>query len=220
MTAGARPPAALLFDWDNTLVDNWEVIREATNATLEAFGMATWSLAETRRYVARSARDGFPKLFGARWQEAEALFYERFAEKHLTGLTPIADAEDMLRTACGQGLWLAVVSNKRGDLLRAEAAHLGWQGLFRQVIGATDAAEDKPGVAPVDLALAGSGIVRGPGVWFVGDGAVDMECARNAGCTAVLFDEPSELRSERAAHYNPEYVISSHSELIALVRGT
>jgi phosphoglycolate phosphatase len=34
---------------------------------------------------------------------------------------------------------LGVVSNKRGYLLRREAAHLGWMSLFHRLVGANDA---------------------------------------------------------------------------------
>ena len=46
---------------------------------------------------------------------------------------------------------------------------------------------DKPAVAPVEMALAGSGVARGPDVWFVGDTDIDMTCAVNAGCYTVLL---------------------------------
>ena len=32
------PPKAVLFDWDNTLVDTWPCIGRATNITLETMG--------------------------------------------------------------------------------------------------------------------------------------------------------------------------------------
>ena len=80
-----------------------------------------------------------------------------------------------------------------------------------------DAAEDKPAVAAVELALAGSGIPRGPAVWFVGDAAIDVECARNAGCTAVLMGE---ARPEMAGITapQPDRWISGCSAFAALVR--
>ena len=46
---------------------------------------------------------------------------------------------------------------------------------------------DKPAVAPVEMALAGSGVSRGADVWFVGDTDIDMICAVNAGCTPILL---------------------------------
>jgi phosphoglycolate phosphatase-like HAD superfamily hydrolase len=37
------------------------------------------------------------------------------------------------------------------------------------------------------MALDGSGIETGNDVWFVGDGAIDVECAINSGLTPVLL---------------------------------
>ena len=56
-------------------------------------------------------------------------------------------------------VWTAVVSNKTGRFLRAEAQHLGWGSLFQRLIGAGDAAFDKPDAAPVHMALEGSGLI-------------------------------------------------------------
>ena len=81
---------------------------------------------------------------------------------------------------------LSVVSNKRGDVLRAEAAHLGWTHHFSALVGANDAPRDKPARDPVDLALRGTDIQTGPDVWFIGDADIDLECAKNADCTAIL----------------------------------
>ena len=45
---------------------------------------------------------------------------------------------------------------------------------------------DKPATAPVEMALAGSGIECGAEVWFAGDTKIDLECAHNTGCVPVL----------------------------------
>ena len=42
------------------------------------------------------------------------------------------------------------------------------------------------GMIAMQFALEGSGLV-GADVWYVGDTALDMECAARAGCTAVLL---------------------------------
>ncbi|MFQ5953432.1 MAG: HAD family hydrolase [Kiloniellales bacterium] len=188
------PPRALLFDWDDTLVDNWQTIHEALNATFEAMGRPTWSLQETQRNARRSARDRFPQLFGERWQEAQEIFYDAFRRNHLRTLRALPHAETMLSHLQASGLLLAVVSNKNGDFLRREAAHLGWTGYFRRLVGAADATADKPAKAAVTLALRGSGLSCGPEVWFVGDADIDVECARNAGLSAVLLQGPGGCR--------------------------
>ena len=68
------------------------------------------------------------------------------------------------------------------------------------MVGALDADRDKPAADPVDLALATSGIARGPSVWFAGDADIDMECAYNAGCTPVLVRDPAPRPGEFNAH--------------------
>ncbi len=179
-------PRAILFDWDNTLIDSWAVIHECQNATLEAFGHKPWTLEQTRKRVRKSMRDSFPGLFGKDWEEAGEFFYRRFHEIHLEKLAPLSGAAEMLADLAGQGIYLGVVSNKKGKYLRREAVYLGWDGYFGKLVGALDAKADKPAAAPVHMALRGSGIEAGPEVWFAGDACVDLECAVNSGCIPVL----------------------------------
>ena len=186
-SVGTPPkPRALIFDWDNTLVDTWGVIHEALNTTLMAFDKTPWTLDEARQRVRRSTRDAFPDLFGDCWEAAMKVFYDRYAEIHKSMLEPSAGASDMLEALAGQGFYMAVVSNKRGDYLRAEVEHLGWGGYFRRVVGATDAKQDKPAPDPIEMALAEGGLRPGPDVWYVGDADIDLDCAHRAGCLPVL----------------------------------
>lgn len=186
------PPRALIFDWDNTLIDTWSLIHKALEDTFTRYDLPPWTLEETRQRVRQSARETFPKLFGDRANEAIRLYSERYRHWSAQELTPLSDAESLLSlwSARGRGP-LSVVSNKQGIILRDEAARLGWDGYFHRLIGATDAPADKPDVAPVVMALEGSGIAPGPDVWFIGDTDIDMICANNAGCTAVFLGPES-----------------------------
>jgi phosphoglycolate phosphatase len=188
-------PGAILFDWDNTLVDTWPVIHDALVVTFEAMGHPPWSLDETKERVRRSLRDSFPALFGGRWEEARRLYLETFTSIHLERLTALSDAETLLSSLAADGYYLAVVSNKTGPILRREAEHLGWTPYFRRLVGAGDADADKPDPAPVHAALAGSGIAPSA-AWFVGDTALDMECAEQAGCVPVLLGDPGAIAAE------------------------
>ena len=180
-------PRALVFDWDNTLVDTWPAIHHALAVTFETMGMAPWTFEQTKARVRASARDAFPKLFGERAEEATRIFYGTFEADHLETLREMPGASAMLEALHRQGFWLAVVSNKRGNILRREAAHLGWNGYFRRLVGATDALRDKPAREPVVMALDGSRVALGKEVWFVGDTDIDMQCALNANCQPVLL---------------------------------
>ena len=189
-------PRAILFDWDNTLIDSWDAIHAAQNAVLMAFGHELWTIEETRRRVRGSMRDSYPDIFGKDWEAAGELFYERFEALHMIRLRPLPGAAEMLADLATAGIAMGVVSNKKGDYLRQEVTHLGWDRYFGGIVGALDAPRDKPALDPVVLALEGSGVVPGPKVWFVGDTDIDMRCAANCGCVAVLIHPESPTAAE------------------------
>lgn len=180
-------PSVLLFDWDNTLVDGWAGITAALNAAFAAFGHPAWSVQDTRNRVRVSLRESFPVMFGDRWTEARDIFYRTLASQHLAHLATMPGVPALLADCRA---WpLGVVSNKAGPFLRREVTHLGWDHLFGPVIGAGDAAADKPAPDPILLALSRMGRSPDRTVWYVGDTALDMRSARAAGVTAVLLGD-------------------------------
>jgi phosphoglycolate phosphatase len=201
MTALSRP-SAVLFDWDNTLVDSWAVIHAALNETFTTMDHPNWTRGETEARVRGSLRDTFPAMFGGRWQDAERTFYDAFGRMHLEQLTPLPGAGELLHELAEAGTYLGVVSNKRGHFLRLEAERLGWHRHFRQLAGAGDAVRDKPCREHVDHALgvgtSNAGPLPGPDVWFVGDADIDLVCARNAGCRAILVRAEAPTSEELA----------------------
>ena len=182
-------PTTLLYDWDNTLADGWAGIAAALNAVFSAFAMPHWTVADTRARVRVSLRDSFPAMFGAEWERARDIFYATLEDAHLRHVVPMPGAAEAL--AAGAAWPQGVVSNKAGRFLRAEVAHLGWAGHFGAVVGAGDAAADKPDPAPILLALDRLGQSAGRSVWYLGDTALDMAAARAAGVTAVLVGDAS-----------------------------
>ncbi|MGA7264433.1 MAG: HAD hydrolase-like protein [Stellaceae bacterium] len=214
---GLTRPRAILFDWDNTLVDSWTTIHEALNAVMAAMEKPLWSLRETKERVRLSLRESFPLHFGERWEEARRIYLDVFRTIHLDRLRPLPGRGELLHALVAEGIFLGVVSNKTGALLRCEAERIGWSELFGSVIGAGDAAQDKPNPAPVALALAPSGVEPGEGVWLVGDTGTDMECAYNSGCIPVLLGnaatEKEFLRCE------PRLVFPDGASLFHFVRG-
>ena len=211
-------PRALLFDWDNTLVDSWGAIHHALTVTFEAMGEVPWTLDQTRQRVRRSAREAFPDLFGERAEEAAGVFYRTFENDHLETLQAHEGAEALLRGLAETGsYYLAVVSNKRGDLLRREVARLGWEGYFERLVGANDAARDKPAVDAVEMALGTSGLAPGPDVWLVGDTDIDMLCAANAGCLPVLL-RPEPPGAGEFAGSKPRVHVAGCAQLLEAIR--
>ena len=182
-----RLPDAVVFDWDSTLADNWVAIAAALNATLVRFGLEPWSEAHVREQATVSARARFPSLFGNHAREAEEHFYRQLARRHLDAIRPLPGAVRLLALLDSADVPMAIVSNKAGEPLRAEVDRLGWTGYFVRIVGAGDAPHDKPAPDPVHLALAGCELPGSPAIWFVGDSAVDLQCARASGCVGILI---------------------------------
>ncbi len=196
MSAPTHRPKAILFDWDNTLVDSWPTIHRALEPTFRAMGQEPWSLEETKNRVRESLRESFPKLFGGRWEEAGRIFYENYEACHLERLTECPEARELLEGIASLGIYMGVISNKTGRLLRAESEKLGWTGYFGALIGATDAAQDKPALDPLFPALQPSGLAPGEHVWYVGDTELDMGFALGAGCVAILLRDTQPEKDE------------------------
>lgn len=210
-------PKAIVFDWDNTLVDSFPTIHAALNAAQIAMGVAPWTLEEAHIKVRQSLRDAFPVMFGDRWEEARGIFFRSFEEVHLRELRELPGASELLADLAAADIVLSVVSNKTGEYLRREADHLGWSGRFHRVIGATDAPRDKPAPEPVHLSLQGAKVAIGPEVWFVGDTDIDLECAHHAGCVPVLVRANPPQPDEFLA-FPPVLHVHSLIELKALVK--
>ena len=219
MTAKLTTPRAILFDWDNTLVDTWPIIHQALNSTLRLMKHPEWSFDKVRSEVKKSMRDSFPEMFGDAWEDAASHYQQAYRALHLQHLQPLHGALDMIESIPRDKIFVGIVSNKKGDTLRQELNHLGWAAHFSATVGAGDADEDKPSVKPVMLALSDSGIAPAADVWFIGDTGVDLECALNTGCTPVLYGPHS---TDGATHENFPFAahVRNHAELKALIKNS
>ena len=209
------PPKAILYDWDNTLVDTWPVIHAALAHCFTKMGKEPWSLEETKAQVTHSMRDYFPQLFGDRWEEAGEYYLEGYHQVPLEKLQPLAGAEALVQAVQSAGIYQAVVSNKKGPNLRREANYLQWNQYFSALIGADDAANDKPHPDHALMALEAYPHSHGEDIWFIGDSSVDMEIAKNAGFTGIFYGP--EEKAETIAH--PIHArVESHAELLSLLK--
>ncbi len=181
-------------------------------------GVEPWTLEQTRQRVRRSMRESFPELFGDQWTKARDIFYDAYEQVHLTSLTPCAGAGEGLAALASRDLYLGVISNKTGRYLRSEAQHLGWNGYFGKLVGAGDAARDKPAPEPVAHALEGSGFAPTDDVWMVGDAGIDMEIAHISGMVPVLVSagDPDPVEFET---HPPRLRVANIDALVRLIDG-
>jgi phosphoglycolate phosphatase len=217
-------PKAVIFDWDNTLVDTWPLIQTAIDATMEKMGQKAWGLEKVRDNVHKSMRESFPAIFGDKWEEAGEIYKKTYRASHLQQIQLLPNALELLSVLEEKGILLFVVSNKMGVTLRKEAAKLGIDKKFFALIGASDASADKPSKQPVELALLGSDLdPKKDEIWFIGDTITDVECARNSGCQPIVYGHsscqisktiPAAILAEEGRAILPVYF--DHRELVEL----
>lgn len=188
-------PKAILLDWDNTLANSWPIIFRALNITFKEMGKDEWSYQDVidgRQNIHHSLRESFPHIFGEHWEKAKEIYHKNFLAVHLDEIKLLDGAQETLDELKKLNIHLAIVSNKTGQYLRDELKHLKIDHYFDKIIGATDAAKDKPHAEPLHMALHASDIHQddySQKVWMVGDSATDIEAAINMKCLPVIFGD-------------------------------
>lgn len=179
------PPKAILFDWDNTLVDTWLSIHGGMQFVFENRGLTPWTLQETKDKCHESARDFFPKFFPNDWQAAMDDFYKFVRAQHVSETVLLPFARDVIESLAALDISLGIVSNKTKDILVQEIEHLGFSEHFGVIVGSGDAVRDKPDAAPLLLALDQLNVFPSTDVWMIGDTPADWASAKAAGVRAI-----------------------------------
>jgi len=183
-----KKPDAIIFDWDNTLVDTWPLIHLAINQTMAHMNQELWSLEKIRDTVHKSMRESFPDIFGSNWEKAGEFYRQSYHQLNIENIAFLKDSLNLIKLIHQLNIPQFIVSNKIGATLRKEVKKLQVDKLFFSIIGAQDADADKPSSSPVELALMSSGIdLKKHHLWFVGDTIADIECAYNIGATPILY---------------------------------
>ncbi len=205
-----KTPKAILFDWDNTLIDSQQSVDAALNYTLKKIGN-NGSLISRHSHISR--KEYLISLFGDRWLEANIIYQQYLDQQAFTeDLKLNLGVIEMLEELKQYNLYLAIVSNKEGTNLRQEVAHLGLNDYFKKIVGSRDTPEDKPSPLPVLFALEGSDIKPSNEVLFIGDSITDVHCAINANCLPIIYGQPiigyEDLLSFQSFNKFTEFILS------------
>ena len=207
-----HPPQAILFDWDNTLVNNWDPIFIAYNKTLESLGLKCMSREETLKNAKYSLRDTFPKIFKDDWEKAKKIFYKEFKKIHLKKIKPLPNVEKILKKIKKRKIICGVISNKDGILLRKEINKLGWNKRYFNIsVGANEAKQDKPTKYPLLLALNKVSLKPNKKIWYVGDNEIDVEFAKKNKCFSILVENT--MFKKKKFKQNPDLILKKIENL-------
>lgn len=205
----------LVFDLDGTLVDSQRDLTEAVNATRIWMGLSPLPTETVSKYVGNGApvlvQRALPDAGEEDWSRGLKYFLEYYREHMLdsTRLYPgVREALDRLHET---GVPMAVLTNKpiRFTLQMLEGLNLDLH--FFRVYGGNSFPEKKPN--PMGLeALIAEARVSPTRTVMVGDSAVDVQTARNAGTRACGVRWG--FRPETFVNSPPDFLIDDMRELI------
>lgn len=194
LNATLPPPQAIIFDWDNTLVESHETITYALNRLFEVYKMPSITVHESKRSPQKALNEVFPMLFGDQWQKARNLYHQYYEEVYLEFLKPKEGALLLLEHLTNEKIPLFILSNKTHEHLEMEAKALKWQYHFHVLRGSREGSVDKPNPVSVQQVLENSGLhPKKETIWFVGDSPIDAQCALQSGCIPIIIPEVDQI---------------------------
>lgn len=205
----------LIFDLDGTLIDSKKDLTISTNAVRQHFGMEPLDEATVGSYVGNGAAVLVRRAMGPEATEPmieEGLqcflkFYRAHALEHTHLYSGVREAVAELSA---QGHTLGVLTNKPGKISTDIVAALGLAKIFSRVYGGDMLPAKKPDPTGILALMQESGTAANETV-MIGDSAVDVQTARNAGvgsCGVLWGFQPEGFRT-----WPPDVYASSPSEL-------
>ncbi len=210
----------MVFDLDGTLIDSiGDIAASANQVLVETYGEeARLPPDVVRGFVGRGARQLIERCVDAAGHHTDdlGLIFDRFLAVYGSRLTETTRLYPGMREVLGRieaSSRLAVLTNKPGAMSRVIVQDLGLSGRFIAVIGGDDLPSRKPDPEGL-LKIAAQAGVRPEHTALVGDSAVDIVTARNAGALAVGalwgYDREGVLRER------PDTIVEKPSDLAAL----
>jgi phosphoglycolate phosphatase len=211
--------ALLIFDLDGTLIDSKQDLVQAVNAARTRMHLAPLDDETIASYVGNGApvlirRAMGPEATEEQCREALQYFYEFYRDHMLdhTVLYPgVREALDQLHAA---QMPMAVLTNKPVRFSKGIIEGLGLTSHFFQVYGGNSFEQKKPHPVGIEALMSEAG-TKAAETLMIGDSAVDIQTARNAGVTAVGVTWG--LQPESLETSPPDHVITDMRELVPLV---
>jgi phosphoglycolate phosphatase len=201
----------LIFDLDGTLIDSKLDLAAAVNATRTHAGMTPLENEMVYSYVGEGAPTLIRRALGPGASDGDVQsaleFFLAYYNEHLVDHTVLyPGVRETLARLASAGIKMAVLTNKPVRMSRLIVEALGVGKHFRQVYGGNSFEQKKPHPVGVDKLIAECEAGR-ERTMMVGDSAVDIRTARNAGIRScgvtygfqpeTLEDHPPDLLVDR-----------------------
>ena len=170
---------ALIFDWDQTLLDSWGVHCDAIWYAATILGLDSPPEEMIRDTYAGTLDEQLETLFGHNDGLLET--YRRYYwEHHLVDTHLFPGVQQVIVALMAQRYRLGLLSNKRRHMAVPELEYVGLEECFEAMVFRDDLGVMKPDPQGLQAVLEMLGICPGSAL-YIGDGPVDVQVARRAG---------------------------------------
>jgi phosphoglycolate phosphatase len=210
----------LIFDLDGTLIDSKKDLADSVNAMRLWCGLPALPDEQVSSYVGDGAptlvRRALPDASEKDLAEALRYFLDYYREHMLDATTLYPGVREGLNRLRDARVPLAVLTNKPVKFSVQLIERLGLTPHFFRVYGGNSFQEKKPHPVGIDNLVTESGAAR-ERTTMVGDSAVDVRTARNAGVQACGVSWG--FQPETFASAPPDFVIDAMEALVGRVLG-
>jgi 2-phosphoglycolate phosphatase len=215
-----RPPQAVLFDLDGTLLDTAPDMAAALNSLRTLEGLDPIPFDQIRPYVshgaARLIKIGFACESGQRFEALRTRFLDLYRSDIAVGTRLFAGMDAVLGALERRGIAWGVVTNKPGWLTDPLLAALGMSARAGCVVSGDTLAERKPHPMPL-LHAAKLLAVEPADCIYVGDAERDIQAGRSAGMTTLLAAFGYLSGEDDAASWSADAIVNHPAELLELL---
>lgn len=177
----------VIFDFDGTLVDTYEGIKDALNHTIKAYNKREWSLKEVKKRVGRGLEILIEEAIGKEYiLEGVKLFRERYSEIFLKKSKILSFVKDTINFLIEKKIKLAIASNKPSDFTKKILENFGISKHFMLIYGSFEVQNLKPNPEMLIKILDELKVQRRDAL-YVGDMLLDAETAKNAKIDCILI---------------------------------
>lgn len=209
----------VLFDFDGTIFDTGEGIRNGVAYALKSMGIEVDDLTELNPFIGPTLRDSFNKYFSLSYDEitkAIAAYREYYTDKGLAQCHPYDGIEHMLGSLRSAGKIVLLATSKPERFAEKILVDNGLLKYFNDITGATMDEKRTDKAEVIAYALNKHGEIPRENMLMVGDTKYDVAGANTEGiaCVGVLYGYGSreELEAEGA-----KYLVKDVPELEKLL---
>lgn len=215
----------VMFDLDGTLIETAPEIADATNDTLAQFGLPLVTQQQVNDWIGHGTQTLLVQALAAaqgisqaavraadNFAAINAAFVQHYGQRCGSRSHLYPHVREVLATLKGQGVKLAVVTNKEGRYTQVVLDAHQLSPVFDRVVSGDTLATKKPHPLGVQSCLAAFGVAPERAL-FVGDSSIDVATAKAAGVTVWALPYGYNM-GEPIEDCQPHRVIADFSALV------